>query len=55
MHEILSKDDVYGGEDCLNGIAYDKSTGLMHLTGKLYGYYYKARLDNIGGNRGHDL
>jgi glutamine cyclotransferase len=55
MHELLEKKDVYGGEDCLNGIAYDKASGLMYLTGKLYGYYYKTRLENIDEKRGHDL
>ena len=55
MHGLLKKKDEYGGEDCLNGIAYDKASGLMHLTGKLYGYYYKTQLENIGGKGGHDL
>ena len=55
MHGLLKKKDEYGGEDCLNGIAYDKASGLMYLTGKLYGYYYKTRLENIDEKRGHDL
>ena len=48
MRKLLKNKDRYGGEDCLNGIAFDKRTGIAYFTGKLYQHVYKLKLDNFG-------
>ena len=48
MRKLLKSKDRYGGEDCLNGIAFDKRTGIAYFTGKLYQHVYKLKLDNFG-------
>lgn len=55
MGSLVKKKDTYGGEDCLNGIAYNKKTGIVYLTGKLYQHVYKLRLENIGKHTVEDL
>ena len=46
--KLLEDEDRYGGEDCLNGIAHNDSSGITYLTGKQYGKMYKVKLDLEG-------
>ena len=47
MSNLLKEEDKYGGENVLNGIAKNNKTGDVYLTGKLYQYYYKTKLEKI--------
>ncbi|MGF1525401.1 MAG: glutaminyl-peptide cyclotransferase [Candidatus Competibacterales bacterium] len=41
---LLKAEDRYGGEDVLNGIAFDPATRRLFLTGKLYAFVYVLQL-----------
>lgn len=41
---IISREDRNGGEDYLNGIAYDKDNDAIYVTGKYYSYIYQINV-----------
>ncbi len=47
LNGLLEKKDVNGHEEHLNGIAYDKETEKLYVTGKYYSYLYEIRLIEV--------
>jgi glutamine cyclotransferase len=41
---LLAPEDRHGGEDVLNGIAYDAGTGRLFVTGKLWPKVYEIEI-----------
>ncbi|CAM2064574.1 Glutaminyl-peptide cyclotransferase [Sulfidibacter corallicola] len=44
---LLERQDRHGREDVLNGIAHDKATGRIFVTGKRYAFIYEVELEPL--------
>ncbi len=44
---LRSREDSYGGEDVLNGIAFDASENRLYVTGKKWSFIYEIKLNKV--------
>lgn len=47
LHDLLPAAERHGGEDVLNGIAYDAATGELLVTGKLWPRMFRVAVDGV--------